>query len=297
MPVLTAELFARLPDDLRHRGVPSAWAHMTRPGETIDSFLESAFFDEEESLWLTDVAYGRVFRLNKANDWQIIHHIDGNPHGIRQTADGRLFAVDYRHGLIEFTGADQFRVLTTGASLTHPDHCFLGLSDMTFAPDGMLWFTDSGRSSLSDPVGAVYCWDEGHLRRVLDGIPYPNGICASRDFVYIAVTRANQVWRLSANLPDHGTPMVGTFLSLSGGLGPDGLALNDHGWLAIAQAQAGRVYIVDAFGDLIADVRTPHGLWTTSVAFAPNDPHKIYIIEAQQAAIYTAQLPLNKDQG
>ena len=39
--------------------------------------------------------------------------------------------------------------------------------------------------------------------------------------------------------------MVGTFIQLSGGLGPDGLASNSLGWLAVAQAQAGRSYLFD----------------------------------------------------
>ena len=57
---------------------------------------------------------------------------------------------------------------------------------------------------------------------------------------------------------------------MSGGLGPDGLATNNQGWLTVAQAQAGRAYVFDALGDLIAEVRLPEGLWTTSVTFHPD---------------------------
>ena len=209
---------------------------------------------------------------------------------MRITPDGRHIAVDYRHGLIELTGQSDFNVLSTGLE-SQP---FLGLSDMAYAPDGALWFTDSGRTSLSDPKGRVYCLSPGGvLRLVLDCLPYPNGICFSPDgaWVYVAATRANQVWRLSSNLPTTGQPMVGVFLQLSGGLGPDGLATNKQGWLTVAQAQAGRAYVFDALGDPIAEVRLPEGLWTTSVAFHPDDQFKLYIVDAQTGTIFVANIP------
>lgn len=287
--LLHADRFTALPDVHHHRGEPSAWAKMTRPGQAMHSFLEGAFFDDARNLWLSDVPYGRVFCISPKGDWQIAHQIEGEPHSMRIAPDGRRIAVDYRHGLIELTGFDSFDILSTGL----PDQPFLGLSDMSYAPDGTLWFTDSGRSSLSNATGRVYALaPDGSLRLVLDCLPYSNGICTSPDgqWVYVAATRANQVWRFSSRLPESGMPMVGTFLPLSGGLGPDGLATNQLGWLAVAQAQAGRAYVFDALGDEIAQVRLPEGLWTTSVVFHPDDPSKLYIIDAQFGAIFTCHI-------
>jgi gluconolactonase len=288
MTQLTATLWTELPDDLHHRGDPSAWAKMTRPGQAMHSFLEAAFFDKDGNLWLSDVPYGRVFRVSPAGDWTLMHQIDGEPHAMRIAPDGRHIAVDYRHGLIELTGDTTFDILSTGGASP-----FLGLSDMAYGPDGALWFTDSGRSSLSDPRGRVYRWHNGDLRLVLDCVPYSNGITVSPDnaWVYVAATRANQVWKFSTRLPEDGMPMVGTYLHLSGGLGPDGLACNAHGWLAVAQAQAGRAYVFDAVGDLIADVRLPRGLWTTSVTFDPADPNRLFIVDAQYGGVFTCQIP------
>jgi len=281
--ILTAELFAKLPEALRHKGEPSQWAKMTRPGMSIDSFLEAAFFDEAGNLWLSDVPYGRIFRVWPNGDWETVHQIDGEPHAMRIAPDGRHIATDYRHGLIALTG-DGFEVLESG---------FLGLSDMAFGPDGRLWFTDSGRSSLADPKGQVWVWDGKTARCVADCVPYSNGIAASPDgnWVYVAATRANQVWKFSARLPETGMPMLGTFLQLSGGLGPDGLATNPMGWLAVAQAQAGRAYVFTELGDLVAEVRLPEGLWTTSVTFNPDDPYHLFIVEAQFGAVFEARLP------
>jgi gluconolactonase len=288
--LLTAQKFATLPDEFRHTGEPSDWAKMTRPGQPMHSFLEAAFFDDNRTLWLSDVPYGRVFTIDQSGDWNVEHHIEGEPHAMRIAPDGRRIAVDYRHGLIELTGRATFDVLSTGL----PGQAFKGLSDMAYAPDGALWFTDSGRTSLSDPTGRVYRLSkEGDLRLVLDCVPYSNGICLSPDgaWVYVAATRANQVWRFAAKLPDAGYPMVGTYLNLSGGLGPDGLATNAMGWLAVAQAQAGRAYVFDVLGTPLAEVLLPEGLWTTSVTFHPDNPNELYIIDAQLGAVFTCTIP------
>ncbi|KEJ88299.1 SMP-30/gluconolactonase/LRE family protein [Sulfitobacter donghicola] len=288
--IFTARPFAVLPDAFHHKGAPSPWAKLTRPGQRMHSFLEAAFFDAEGNLWLSDVPYGRVFRISPTGEWTLEHQIEGAPHAMRLASGGRRIAVDYNHGLIELTGRESFEVLSTGL----PDQPFKGLSDMTYAPDGTLWFTDSGRTSLSDPTGRVYCLPEGgDLRLVVDCVPYSNGICTSPDgaWIYVAATRANQVWRFSARLPDAGLPMVGTFLHLSGGLGPDGLACNDLGWLAVAQAQAGRAYVFDALGTPLAEVLLPDGLWTTSVTFHPDNPTELFIVDAQFGAIFTCEIP------
>lgn len=287
MSVLQATLWGELPADLHHTGKPSAWAQMTRPGQPMHSFLEAAFFDADRNLWLSDVPYGRIFRISPEGAWALEHQIDGEPHAMRLCPAGQRIAVDHRHGLISLTGQNRFKVLSDGN-----DRPFLGLSDMCYGPDGVLWFTDSGRTSLSNPAGRVYRWD-GTLRCVLENVPYSNGICLSPDgaWVYVAATRANQVWKFSSRLPETGAPMVGTYQHLSGGLGPDGLACNALGWLAVAQAQAGRAYVFDAMGDRIATVRLPRGLWTTSVAFHPDDPQCLFVIEAQFGGIFTCHIP------
>ena len=288
---LTAVPLYTLPESFRHRGKPSAWAEMTRPGHKMHSFLEGAFFDVDQNLWLSDVPYGRVFRISPEGLWEVMYEIDGEPHSMRITKDGRHIAVDHRHGLIEFTGYDSFKVLSNGID----NQPFLGLSDMCLDDDGSLWFTDSGRSSISNPSGRVYrrC-PKGTLRLLIDCVPYSNGICLSsdRNLVYVAATRANQVWQFSSRLPEVGQPMVGTFIQLSGGLGPDGLASNSLGWLAVAQAQAGRSYLFDKVGDRLAEIRLPKGLWTTSVAFHPNDDRLLYIIDAEHASIFSCVIPV-----
>src|SRR5262249_18347302 len=153
--------------------------------------------------------------------------------------------------------------------------------------------TDPGRSSLSDPTGRVFRLRADQTRPdvILTNVPYPNGIALSPDgsLVYIAATRGNAVWRLMAAAPDPLLPMAGIFLQLSGGLGPDGLAVDAAGRLAVAQAQAGRAYLFSAIGDCLARIRLPRGLWTTALAFA-RDGKALYIVEAQYGAVWRADI-------
>lgn len=283
---LQAELFTRLPERFYWKGEPNDWVRTTRPGQHLHSFLEGPCFDAEGSLWLADVPYGRLFKILADRRWELAYEYDGEPHSLRSTVDGTFIIVDYRRGLLSFDPRSRQIATICARVNTEP---FRGLSDLTIAANGDVWFTDAGRSSLSDPTGRIFRLRAGAAtpELILANVPYPNGIALSPDgrIVYVAATRANAVWRFLADPPDPAWPMVGTFVHLSGGLGPDGLAADPAGMLAIAQGQAGRVYLVDSLGDLQAAVKTPGGLWTTACAFTP-DGSELFIVEAQSASIY-----------
>lgn len=281
---IRAKLWSKLPEEHYYDGEPTEWVKMTRPGQSLHSFLEGPEFDTEGNLWLVDVPYGRIFKIDSNKNWVLQNKYDGEPHSIKQKADGNFILTDYKQGLLEYDGKWAFKKLHTN----HKGEKFKGLSDATVAENGDVWFTDSGRTSLSDPSGGVYRMDAaGNLTQVLENVPYPNGIVLSPDgtFVYVAATRANAVWRFMADYPDPKWPMVGTYIQMSGGLGPDGLAVHENGNLAVAHAQAGRAYVYNIFGDVVAQIDLPEGLWITSLIFKEN---RLYIVEAQTGSIYSA---------
>lgn len=280
---LTATLWSKLPEHFHYKGEPNDWVKMTRPGQSLHSFLEGPCFDEHGTLWLVDVPYGRIFQINQDGKWHLHKSYDGEPHSIKQKADGNFVLTDYKNGLLEYDGDEGFKTLVPGDQ-------FKGLSDLTIADNGDIWFTDSGRTSLSDPTGGVYCLRaDGTLDHVLANVPYPNGITLSPDgkLVYVAATRANAVWRFMATYPDPKWPMVGVHVQMSGGLGPDGLAVQSNGNLAVAHAQAGRAYVYNIFGDTVAQIDLPEGLWITSLIYQENT---LYMVEAQTGSIYRAEL-------
>ncbi len=286
LDIATATLHARLPETLHYQGEPTEWVRVTRPGLSLHSFLEGPCFDDDGALWLVDVPYGRLFRIGPEGDWDVAHRYDGEPHGLASLGSGRFAIADYAKGLLRFdagTGA-----IETICSKTNTE-AFRGVADITRAPNGDLWFTDPGRTSLSDPTGRLFRLAAGASapQLVLANIPYPNGVALSPDgaFVYVAATRANAVWRLLADAPDPVWPMTGTYIQLSGGLGPDGLACHPSGLLAVAHAQAGRAFLFNDIGDPLAVIKTPEGRWTTAVRFTP-DGSALCIVEAETGSVY-----------
>ena len=281
--------FSKLPQEFHYRGEPNAWVRATRPGERLHSFLEAPCFDADGRLWLVDVPYGRIFSLSATGDWRLELQYDGEPHGLARLPDGRFVISDYRKGLLTYDAhRGELAILCDRVNTEN----FRGLSDLTIGAGGDIWFTDPGRSSLSDPTGRLFRLRAGHDQPelVLSDIPYPNGVAIAPDglYLYLAVTRANAIWRLRIDGSDR-RPMTGLFVQLSGGVGPDGVAVDADGRLYVAQAQAGRVAIFDALGDPVMRLQTPGGLWTTAVAV--HEPTRtLFILEAQQGAVYRANL-------
>jgi gluconolactonase len=287
----TARLVTSLPEEFHYRGEPTAWVRLTRPGQHLHSFLEGLVIAADGSLYLADVPYGRIFRIAPGfSAWSLVLEYDGEPHGLAFTQDGQLLVADYRQGILRLELESR---LCSSVCTQYNTENFRGLSDLALDADGNLWFTDSGRTSLSDPTGRLFRLSaDGALNCVLDNLPYPNGVAISADgaHVFVAATRANAVWRLLRNAPEKGRPMVGTYIQLSGGLGPDGLAVSAQGELAVAHAQTGSVWLFDKLGDPMARVRTPGGLWTTSVRFGGAAGRSLLIVDAQTGSVFTHEL-------
>src|SRR3989442_8304164 len=128
---------------------------------------------------------------------------------------------------------------------------FKGVNDLTFAMNGDLYFTDQGQSDLADPSGCVYRYTaDGVLHRLASCIPSPNGLVLSKTetTLFVAVTRANAVWRLPF-APDGTGVRMGVQITLSGGRGPDGMAMDEAEGLAVAHPGMGAGWIFNHHGD------------------------------------------------
>ena len=66
--VRDTEVFTRMPDALRRTGVRSDWADANRGGAPTDSFLEGPVFDAHGNLYVTDIPFGRIFRITAQGD-------------------------------------------------------------------------------------------------------------------------------------------------------------------------------------------------------------------------------------
>lgn len=285
---LRAEVFARLPDEYRNKDRWSRWARIQGSRVPLDSFLEGPVFDQEGRLYLVDIPWGRIFRVSAQGRFELYCEYDGEPNGLKIHPDGRLFIADFRRGLMVLDPASR-RVEPILDARTQAS--FKGLNDLHFADNGDLYFTDQGMTGLHDPTGRLYRWrPDGRLELLLDNIPSPNGLALNpaQNILYLNVTRGNCVWRLP--MDSEGQPFkVGLFLQLSGGHGgPDGLAIDRKGNLAVAHFGLGTVWIFSPLGEPLYRIRSPLGAGTTNLAYREQT---LYITESETGTILRCHVP------
>jgi gluconolactonase len=289
-PSVTAELFTRLPDRFR-KVRPTAWANANRGGHAIDSFLEGPVFDRAGRLYVTDIPFGRIFRIDQAGEWDLVAEYDGWPNGMKIHRDGRIFITCYKRGLMLLdpdTGAVTPFLENAGSE------GFRGVNDLTFAANGDLYFTDQGQTGLQDPTGRVYrLRPSGELTCLVDTVPSPNGIVIddAMGSLFVAVTRAQQIWRIPLNASGL-VAKVGVFAQLHGGLGgPDGIALDAEGCLIVAHTGFGSIWRLSPVAEPLLRVTSPAGISTTNVAYGGPDGAILFITESQTGSILTARMP------
>jgi gluconolactonase len=162
-----------------------------------------------------------------------------------------------------------------------------------FASNGDLYFTDQGLTGLHDPTGRVFrVRASGEIDCLLDNVPSPNGLVLdpSESVLYLAVTRANAIWRVPL-MRDGTVAKVGTYIQLSGGGGPDGLAIDEKGNLAVAHIGLGAVWLFSAVGEPMLRIQSSDGRATTNMAYGGPDRKTLFITESETGTILTAPMP------
>lgn len=284
---IETRVFARLPEHLRIKNRRSGWA-FGKGNDQLHSFLEGPCFDRAGNLYVADIPYGRVLRVSPNAEWSVVTEYDGWPNGLAIHKDGRVFIADHKRGIL---------ALDVASGCVEPvlEHVrregFKGANDLTFAGNGDLYFTDQGQTGLQDPTGRVFrLRANGHVDCLIDKVPSPNGLVLSKDekTLFVAVTRANQIWRLPLH-PDGTTSKVGAYINMSGGGGPDGMALADNGSLVVAHVGLGVVWIFDKLGEPACRLVSCEELSTTNIAFAP-DQSALFITESDSGTILVADV-------
>ena len=289
--IIEARVFSRLPESFRRRDISPERRLSGRSMPVNGCFLEGPSFDREGGLYVTDIPHGRIFRVSPAGDWELALEYDGQPNGLKIHRDGRLFIADYQNGLMTFDPASgKLAQLLTG----YKGERFKGLNDLVFSDEGDLFFTDQGQTALNDPTGRVYRLRAGgQLDLLADYVPSPNGLVLSAkgDALYVAVTRANAIWRLP--LAADGTVVrAGHFIQLSGGRGPDGMALDEAGGLAVVHPDMGAAWIFNHRGEPCWRVQSPCSDLVTNCAYGGPDRRTLYITDSLEGCILAAEVPV-----
>jgi gluconolactonase len=294
--VIAAEVWTRLPDSFRHPA-PTTWGRMNFPGHgNLACFLEGPSFDRQGRLYVVDIPFGRIFRIDRDANWTLVARYDGWPNGLKIHADGRIFVADYRLGIMIL---DPDTGSVTHFVQTWRSEGFRGVNDMCFASNGDLYFTDQGQTGLHDPTGRVFRMravgaEPGHLECLIDRGPSPNGLVlnVAENQLYVAMTRDNAVWRLPLH-GDGGVSKVGRFIQMSGGIGPDGMALDEEGGLVIAHPGTS-VWRFDATGRPTHVIELPDEIprpaVCTNVAFGGEDGRTLYIVESVQGLVLRVRM-------
>lgn len=288
---IMTEVFTEVPAELRKTYVPRERLLSGRGAPPAGCTLEGPSFDTAGNLYFVDSTYGRIFRASPEGKVTVVAEYDGEPNGLRVHKDGSIWVADYKSGIVRVDPATGAVEPVVSRYMT--EH-FRGVNDLVFAPSGNLYFTDQGQTDIDNPTGALYCWTvDGTLKRIIDNAPSPNGLAVSADerMIFVAVTRGNAIWRIPLSIEGNVSRM-GVFLHLSGGNGPDGVAMMEGGGLAVAIVGMGCVWIFDPVGEPLYRIMSCRGALTTNIAFGGPDRKTLYITENHSGAILMARVPV-----
>lgn len=283
------DVFTSMPEQFRRTGVRSHWADVNQGGRLADSFLEGPVFDAAGNLYVTDIPFGRVFRIDPSGHWELVAQWDGEPNGMKFLSEGELLVTDYKNGLVAVNIASgRVRPYLERRNSER----FKGVNDLVFDSCGNLYFTDQGQTGLHDPTGRVYrLAPDGRLDMLLSNVPSPNGIVLSRDerFLFVAATRGNCVWRMPL-LADGSVSKAGQFFTSHGPSGPDGLAMDESGRLVVANPGLGYVWVLDRFAEPELVLKGPRGASLTNVAFGGHDRRMLFCTDSTHGTVLVAQM-------
>ncbi len=290
-PVIETTVFARVPESLSRASRKSHWVDVLQNGAPTPSFLEGPSFDRDGNLWVTDIPWGRLFKIAPDGTLSVVLEYDGEPNGLKFHKDGRAFITDHKHGIMVFDPK-------TGKIAPYLDRGrferFKGVNDLVFAANGDLYFTDQGMTGLHDPTGRVYrLRTNGQLECLLDTVPSPNGLALNKaeSILFLCVTRDNAIWRVPL-LPGGGVGRVGIFIQMSGGTGPDGMAMDEEDNLAVCHVGFGTVWLFSRLGEPLRRIKSCAGLATTNCAYGGPERKSLFITESSAGSVLQAQLPV-----
>jgi gluconolactonase len=235
------------------------------------------------------VPHGRIFVARTDGTVELVLEYGGEPNGLKFDSAGSLVICDHHLGLLRFDlVAGQLSSLCRGPEKEH----FKGVNDLVFGRDGALYFTDQGGTGMHDPSGRVYrLGPDGDLRALVTNVPSPNGLVfnESETILYVAATRSSSIWMLPLTKAG-GVTKAGIFARMPGG-GPDGMAADVAGNIAVAHPSLGCVWLFNRKGIPTHRVLGPSGAHVTNIAYGGPDNDWLYYTDGTSFGIWRARMP------
>lgn len=246
-------------------------------------FPEGPAFDKKGNLFTVNIDTGDISKITPDGRVETFVNTGGVPNGAKFHANGDLYVADRRKGIIAISPEGKIRTVVD----TYKGRNFNGPNDLVFDSMGNLYFTDPWGSSAEEPFGNIYRLSaQGELKLFASKLAFPNGIVISRDGkdLWVAITRKNRILRYG--IDEHGNILRSSiFCQLSGGWGPDGMALDVAGNLYVAHFGAGDVVIINPKGEILERVPIG-GTRVTNVAFGGPDRKTLYVTEVDNNAVF-----------
>ncbi|MBL8829267.1 MAG: SMP-30/gluconolactonase/LRE family protein [Planctomycetaceae bacterium] len=303
--------------DYRSAPFPTQFCEQPVTSATFVAFLEGPAVDADGTLYFSDIAANRIYKLAPDGTRSVFREPSGRTNGNTFDAQGRLLHCEgaefgpgggrrITRSNIQ-TGA--YEVLTErfdGARYNSPN-------DICVDGAGRIYFTDpcyGDRSQMEMSIEGVYRIDlDGSVHRILaqPDVQRPNGIAVTQDnrLMYVVdscpvVGGNRKIWAF--DLDRSGNPsnqrLVFDFGSARGG---DGMRLDVEGNLYIcagitaprgphesADALPG-VYVVRPSGELVGRIPIPEDV-ITNIAFGGRDGRTIYVTSGRY--VYTTRVKI-----
>ena len=242
---------------------------------------------EGDDLFVVDWAMGVVRRVTP--NGRVTDFIDtgGMPAGACWGLDGHLYVCDT--GRKELLKIARNGVIQAAAS-NYQGKTFLGPNDCVSDANGVIYFTDADGFQPVKPCGTVYLLrPDGSVELFAEGFAFPSGLSISADgaHLFLSETFAGRIHRFTLDERGHAREQR-VFAELDGGIGPNGLTLDEGGRLYVAHFGKGVVAVLDQEGHMLAELPT-EGFLPTNVAFWNGS---IYVTELERGQIMRLDVAL-----
>ena len=275
-------------------------------------FPEGPVVLADGSVLVVEIRTGRLTRVNRDGSKDVVAEVGGGPNGAAIGPDGACYvcqnggfnwlkedilgftSYDRPHGRAsDYTGGGIQRVdLKTGEVAWLYRECdgapLTGPNDIVFDADGMMWFTDHGKTyGRTMDCGAVFhaAPDGSAIRQAVFPMLTANGCGLSPDgqTLYVSETETGRLWqwpivgkgelgKVPWPSPNGGT-MVG---QASGYQRFDSMALEENGNICVATLVTGGITVFSPEGDKVEYWRGPEP-YCTNIAFGGPDMRTAYI--------------------
>jgi gluconolactonase len=247
----------------------------------------------DDTVACTSIDHGRVYLIGP--DGVAAVECPGGPNGL--VLGGRGAYIARNGGLWGASPSVPAVLLVDGTGVhdivTLPDDA--GPNDLAFAPDGRLWFTDTGRDGdpFDPAVRAGRVWscapDGANLRVEIDDLVFSNGLAFAADgaTLYITETASRRVLSLPWSHGEVGAASV--LAELPAGM-PDGFAVDALGRLWLPATSAHAVLVLSPDGQWLGQLPTGPGSRPTNCCFGGEDGTKLIVAASGSQALLTVDV-------